>query len=61
MKEKELIQSRIEAVGWAWEEACRLTELGKDIREYNIAELIEMATHDLKERNPQRKRLRSGW
>jgi len=50
MKDKELIlQSRIEGVGWAWEEACRLIDLGKDIREYDIAELIEMAIEQLKE------------
>ena len=50
MTKKELIlQSRIEGVGWAWEEACRLTDLGKDIKEYDIAKLIELAISDLKE------------
>ena len=50
MEEKELIlQSRIEGVGWAWEEACTLVDLGIDVREYDIADIIEKAVKDLKE------------
>jgi len=46
--EKELIkQSRMEGVGWAWEEACTLVDLGYDIRTYDIGEIAEKAIKEL--------------
>lgn len=39
--------ARLEAVGWAWTEACLQLDAGKDPREHETPELIERVERDL--------------
>ena len=55
MCDVEIEKARIEAIGWAWAEACCQLDAGKDPRQYDCSELMDRANKDLadKEGNGQ--------